>query len=205
MKYTPPPSTPDGPAGGMLAGTYPNPSINSTSIPSFNYINLNEGTGIGGMINFGNPLNNCYVLAQSSGQFQFLTPIQTSGQTEYAFFDASEILPVVAIVSQGSGYGGIKTAPLNYATNTIALNTQWANTHAWDVTIMIVLGITANTSLVISAGINQGAPVMQTILSGTTLTGIVPLVFRVPQGYTFELATSGTGTVSIIGQMLMNS
>jgi hypothetical protein len=85
----------------------------------------------------------------------------------------------------------------------LALGTALRNTLSYDVRLTACLNITANTSLVIKLGVGTGvSPTQETIITGSTEVGLVPVTFTVPAGYYALLSESGTGTVAIVGQYL---
>lgn len=117
--------------------------------------------------------------------------------------------PAFAVISQGANKGGVATAPLASAAPTggnLTLGTAWQNTNAWDVTLVVYLAITANTSLVISLGVGPtNTPVQQTIITGTTALGVVAIPIRVPAGYYALLSSAGVGTDALVGQIMYNN
>ena len=131
--------------------------------------------------------------------------VNTSGTNLHAFSSGSVGTDnLVSVISQGGSNGALATAPLPSAApaTALVLGTAWLNPNAWDVTLEVFLAITANTSLVISLGVGTTTtPTQVAIVTGTTLTGIVPVTIKVPAGYYALLSDSGTGTVTIMGQI----
>jgi hypothetical protein len=85
------------------------------------------------------------------------------------------------------------------------LGTEFQNTLNYDVWLTVYLAITANTSLVIEDGVGPipaGAPTLTTIISGTTVTGIIGIRAKIPVAYQRLLSVSGTGTAVFVGQYL---
>ena len=149
-----------------------------------------------------------------NGATSFLSQNATSGTPNF-FFDDGNYSAICTMFGGPNKYmivdgsiGSYVSASITPAT-LIVLNTVWYNPLPTDITILVTLLITANTSLVVTAGVGPGggaAPtVFQTLITGTTLTGIVPLSFRICGNAAFVINTSGVGTVSIMGQMQMNN
>ena len=111
------------------------------------------------------------------------------------------------VVCQGAPLAGLFTTPLASQAPATALvfGTAWQNPNNWDVTLLVSIAITANTSLVVSLGIGStSTPTQQTLITGTVATGVFVIPIKVPGGYYALLSHSGTGTIAIAGQMQLN-
>lgn len=97
---------------------------------------------------------------------------------------------------------GIVTTPAASSASTLALGTAYQNTLGYDVMLTVYLAVTANVSGVVQLGTDSSAtPAQQTIITGTTLTGVWPIPIYLPNNYYALLSTTGTITVSITGQI----
>ena len=176
-----------------------------------------------GQSNSGNFVSPCSVIEfAGSGQTVYLnsggsatTYMETIAGPVYT--PAGEFLLTVAstnftvqfgVCSQGNQNSGVTTTPIASGSpaTALALGTVWQNPNAWDVTLLVTLAITANTSLVVSLGVGPSTPpAVTSLISGTTALGLVVVPIRVPASYYALLETSGTGTIAIVGQVLENS
>lgn len=99
---------------------------------------------------------------------------------------------------------GINTVPTGSTGVTLVLGTPLQN-NGNDAMLMVYLSITANTSLVIKAGVansSTGATsISSTIITGSTAVGIVPVSLYVPNAYFGTVSFTGTGTVTVMGSM----
>lgn len=96
----------------------------------------------------------------------------------------------------------IITNPASSSQPTLAYGTAYQNTLGYDILITVVLSITANTSGVWKLGVGStNTPAQQTIITGLTATGIVPISFYLPNSYYALLSVSGTQTSTIDGQI----
>ena len=221
MKYTPPPNAQTNldlnsltMTGGSLVNNGQTGRINAVTIDSY-ILDMNSGIvspqsgnaylGIFNdiiWVNGGVISTNIFVNTNSmSLAVQGMTT--TPGQSIFDVQDSSGTYNA-GIIYQGPGKNSPYSSPNNAAApaTALALNTVWHNPNTWDITLQVILAITANTSLVISAGVGSSTPpTMIPIISGTTLTGIVPVILKVPGGYYAEITTSGVGTVTIVGQI----
>lgn len=94
---------------------------------------------------------------------------------------------------------GVPTGTVSAASN-LVLGTAWQNPVAWDIQVTIYLNITVNTSGVYSLGTGPtNTPTQQTIITGSTSVGIVPITFPLPQGHYALLSAAGTQTSAIVG------
>ena len=85
------------------------------------------------------------------------------------------------------------SAAIQTALGNLALGTAYHNTLTYDVWLTIYLGITANTSGVVKDGVGTTTtPTQTTIITGSTLTGIVPIRAKIPAGQYRLLSLSGT-------------
>jgi hypothetical protein len=100
--------------------------------------------------------------------------------------------------------GSISTAPPVSAASTLALGTAYQNTLGYDVMLTVYLSITVNTSGVYVLGVGPtNAPTQQTLITGLTTVGIVPIPIYLPSAYYAKLSASGTQTSAIVGQIAM--
>lgn len=100
--------------------------------------------------------------------------------------------------------GGVATAPAASSTPTLALGTAYQNVLGYDILLTVYLNITVNTSGVVKLGVGPTTtPTQQTIITGSVLTGIVPIPIWLPNQYYALLSISGTITDAIIGQIAM--
>lgn len=95
------------------------------------------------------------------------------------------------------------SATIQTALGNLALGAAFENTLDYDVWLTVYLAITVNTSLVVKDGVGAtDTPTQETIITGTTALGIVPIRAKVPAGQFRLLSTSGTETSAIVGQYL---
>lgn len=98
----------------------------------------------------------------------------------------------------------LNTSPPASSASTLALGTAYQNTLGYDILVTVYLVVTANISGVIQLGVdNNPTPTQQTIITGTTLTGVWPIPILIPNNYYALLSSSGTITVTISGQNAM--
>lgn len=100
--------------------------------------------------------------------------------------------------------GGLASAPAASSASTLALGTAYQNTAAYDVMLVIYIGISANVSGVLKLGVGPtSTPTQQTLITGVTTLGFVPVTIYIPTSYYGLLSISGTVTSSILGQIAM--
>jgi hypothetical protein len=88
------------------------------------------------------------------------------------------------------------------AGTTLVLGTAWQNTTGKPVTLVVSLAVTANTSLVLALGVGPTVtPTQQTIVTGTTATGVFAIPIKVPPLFYALLSASGTQTSALVGQI----
>jgi hypothetical protein len=84
----------------------------------------------------------------------------------------------------------------------LVLGTPYENSLGYDITMCVILDITVNGSGAnfIAMGISPTSSVIvQTVFTGSTATGLLPLTVRLSAGYWVSISTSGL-TASIVGQ-----
>jgi YVTN family beta-propeller protein len=92
-------------------------------------------------------------------------------------------------------------SPPSSQSSSLVLGTAYYNPFGYDIILNLYLNITANSSGSILSGVGStSSPTQQTILSGVTTTGYFPITIYVPANYYALVSTSGTITVSIVGQ-----
>ena len=193
-----------GAAGTVLVGGTTPAWSNSPTLNSVNVALAGDGAGLNftafspNVNLFQNNLNTATV---GPGLMVYQPP--TAGYIPFSV-SVDGIHPTIGFVYQSTTQLTLFTKPTPSAApaTALVLGTAWQNTNAWDVTLEVMVGITANTSLVLSLGVGTTAtPTQVNIISGSTLTGIVPVVIKVPAGYYALLSSSGTATLSILGQI----
>ncbi len=97
---------------------------------------------------------------------------------------------------------GIATAPDVSSASTLALGSAYQNTLGYDVVLSVYLSVTANVSGVLQLGVGPtNTPTQQTIVTGSTATGIWTVPIYLPAGYYALLSTTGTITLTVDGQI----
>lgn len=186
--------------------------IATDAIQVYSTISIQSTSGAIYLATIGNSLSNCpNIFPNQTATGKWIIGLQgmtdVSGEPIIQIQDLSGAYPI-NFVSAGAGLASIKTSPVpsQAPATALALGTVWQNTAAWDVTLLVSLAITANTSLVVSLGVGSSTPpAVTSLISGTTATGLLVVPIRVPAGYYALLETSGTGTIAIVGQVLENS
>lgn len=101
-------------------------------------------------------------------------------------------------------YGAITTQPAASSASALALGSAYQNVLGYDAVVVVYLSVTANTSLVVQLGVGPtNTPTQQTIITGLTATGVWTVPIYLPDTYYALLSKSGTGTISIDGQIAM--
>jgi hypothetical protein len=114
-------------------------------------------------------------------------------------------LPASLAITGNLSAPSVVTAPgSGLVTETVTFGTAWQNPLATDATLMVTLDITANTSLVISAGTGPGSSPAAAVLipSSVSPTGMVSFTFWLPAAYYLLITHTGTGTVSVLSAVL---
>ena len=103
-----------------------------------------------------------------------------------------------------AGVSNISTAPAAAASASVTLGTAFQNTLGYDVMLIVYVAITSNTSLVVKLGVGPtSTPGQVTIITGETLTGMIPIPIYLPNNYYALLSYTGTGSIAIMGSMTM--
>jgi hypothetical protein len=106
--------------------------------------------------------------------------------------------------------GTVATVPptqttIQTALGNLVLGTAFQNTLSYDVQMTVYLSVTVDTSLVIKLGVGTTTtPTQQTIITGVTTIGFLPVSFVIPAGQYALLSVSGTGSETIVGQWLQS-
>ena len=174
--------------------------ITSPYIPPAGSISFADGSDQS--IYFGNPTSAPFITKSGAyGCVETFANSSAVGGRVFRSYDAS-FAEVFAVICGGGNTGVVKTKPPASFAPALTLGAAWQNTNAYDVTLVISLAISVNTSLVVSLGVGPtNAPAQQTLISGTTVLGIVPITIKVPAGYYALLSSSGVGTDAIVGQI----
>jgi hypothetical protein len=110
----------------------------------------------------------------------------------------------IQILNSPTFSGAIATQPAASSSTALVEGTAFQNTLGYDIVLVVYLNITANTSGVVALGVGPtSTPSQQTIITGTTSLGIVPVTIYLPANYYALLSVSGTITQSIVGQLAM--
>lgn len=99
---------------------------------------------------------------------------------------------------------GVVTSPPSSFAPTLSLDSAYQNDSGTDILLVVYLSVTVNTSGVIKLGVGPtDTPTQQTLVTGVTTVGFLPVTIYLPQSYYALLSVSGTITDSITGQIAM--